>query len=579
MNERFPVADRNQVRQALWRLIKLERSAVAGLLVLYLAAAVVGVAAPVLLGEIVDRVSAGDGGVDVLAGLIVASIAAQLVLVRYSRYVGHRFGERALARMREQFVDRILKLPLSKVERAGTGDLMTRNSLDVSTVGTMLRDAIPEIFISLVNAAIILAAVFYLHPLLGLCVFLMVPTVYAGTRWYLKRARDGYLAEGDANTELTETLAATADGARTLEIHRMESERVAAGAETIRHAYKTRRYTLFLRSILFPSLDGSYPLPIAGMLIVGGVLYFNDAISLGVIVAATMLSRQFVEPFDMVLLWVEKLQLGNASLARVEGVGLVEGNGKARDAEPDGDRLKASDVYYTYDGDRDVLHGVSLDVTPGERLAMVGPSGAGKSTLGRILAGIDAPRSGDIALGGVPVTKLPLERLRGLIMLVTQEHHVFRGTLRDNLALADESATDAKMLGALSVVNADWVNDLPEGLDTELGNDTLELDAAQAQQLALARVVLADPHTVILDEATSMLDPTVARHAESALAAALAGRTVIAIAHRLHTAHDAQRVAVIENGRLVELGSHGELTAAGGSYAALWHSWRGDSKN
>ncbi|HEY1177144.1 MAG TPA: ABC transporter ATP-binding protein, partial [Phytomonospora sp.] len=178
------------------------------------------------------------------------------------------------------------------------------------------------------------------------------------------------------------------------------------------------------------------------------------------------------------------------------------------------------------------------------------------------------------SVGGVAVTGLPLGELRRRIALVTQEHHVFLGTLRDNLALARPDATDDEIHQALASVDADWAADLPGGLGTELGSGGYEPSPAQAQQIALARLVLADPHTLVLDEATSLLDPRAARHLERSLAKVLDGRTVIAIAHRLHTAHDADRVAVVSGGRIAELGSHDELIAADGDYAALWRSWR-----
>lgn len=216
-------------------------------------------------------------------------------------------------------------------------------------------------------------------------------------------------------------------------------------------------------------------------------------------------------------------------------------------------------------------------VRPGERLAVVGQSGAGKSTLGALLSGMDAPDAGSILLGGVPVADLAAAgELGNRVVLITQQHHVFMGTLRDNMIMAAPDADDEAIMSALALVEADWAADLPDGLDTRLGAGGLDLEASQAQQLTLARVQLADPHTLILDEATSLLDPTTARQAERAIAAVRSDRTVIAIAHRLQSAHDADRVAVMEAGRIVELGTHDELVGAGGAYAALWRAWNGE---
>jgi ATP-binding cassette subfamily C protein len=433
------------------------------------------------------------------------------------------------------------------------------------------------VFVNLLRSLFLFAAVFVVHPLLGLCAVVGTSGMWVAGRWYLRRARTAYLAEGAATSDMAETLAATAEGARTIEAFDLAERRVRDCDDRVRAAFTARVRTLFLRSVLFPASDISHSLAVALMILVGGLCYLNDLVSLGAVIAAGLYVMQVIDPLTAILMWMEELQRSGASMARIKGVALA-GTEPTGGAEPRDDRIEVTGVRYAYT-DRDVLHGVDLAVRPGERLAIVGPSGAGKSTLGRLLAGVDAPRTGDITVGGVPVADLTPDELRRRIVLVTQEHHIFLGSIRDNLAIAsptaDDSDIDAAMLRALAAVDADWVRELPDGLDTDLGSGATRLDAPQAQQLALARVVLADPHTVILDEATALLDPATARHAERAMAAVLTGRTVIAIAHRLHTAHYADRVAVMADGRITELGSHDDLVTAGGTYATLWRSWHG----
>ncbi|MFF3465405.1 ABC transporter ATP-binding protein [Streptomyces sp. NPDC002619] len=577
---RLPVAGRGDVRRATVRLVKADRRAFGAALVLNALAASAGLAGPWLLGRIVDEVRAGRGvgAVDRLAVWILVCSLAQLLLARWARYVGYRFGERTLARVREEFVDRALALPAAAVERAGTGDLTARGTADVAAVGTTLRDAGPELLVCAVQALFVLGAVFVLDPLLGALGVLGLTPIWFALRWYLRRARDGYLAEGAATSEVAEILAATATGARTVEAFRLQERRITASRDALETSRRTRLYTLFLRTVFFPAVEVSYTIPVAGVLLAGGVLHAHGMVGLGTVVACALYLRQFTDPLDQLLVRVEQLQSSGASFARVEGLA------RAPRSTPEGvapapadDRIDVTGVRYAYERGGEVLRGVDLTVRPGERLAVVGPSGAGKSTLSRLLAGVDAPGAGSVTVGGVPIAGLEPERLRRQVVLVTQEHHVFLGTVRDNLRIAEPSATDEELWDALAAVGAaDWVRELPDGLDTALGTDGPATDGSQAQQLALARVVLADPHTLILDEATALLDPATARHTERALAAVLEGRTVIAIAHRLHTAHDADRVAVMEDGRLTELGTHDELVAAGRAYAALWRTWHGD---
>ncbi|WP_328314517.1 ABC transporter ATP-binding protein/permease [Streptomyces sp. NBC_00442] len=577
---RLPIADAGTARRAALRLLRDDRGAVLATLFLTCCAAAAGAAGPWLLGRIVTGVERGglsSSGVDALAATVLGFAAAQLVLTRCARLLSHRFGERALARLREEVVDGALALPGRIANKVGTGDLVTRSTLDVSTVAATLRTAAPDIFIAGVQVVFMFGAVILLDPLLGLCSVVGLPLVWLVSRWYLARSRAAYLAEGAAGGEVSEILNSTAHGARTVEAYGLRARQNRALDQAIDTTYRAGRGTLALRTVLFPLTEFAHTVPMALILLVGGLRYLDGAIPLGSVVAAGLYMWQLVDPLNQMLYWVEQLQRSGAAFARIKGVGLVSRTPDASVPSPADDVIEVKGVRYAYLPPHDVLRDVELLVRPGERLAVVGQSGAGKSTLGALLSGMDAPDAGSILLGGVPVADLAAAgELGNRVVLITQQHHVFMGTLRDNMIMAAPDADDEAIMSALALVEADWAADLPDGLDTRLGAGGLDLEASQAQQLTLARVQLADPHTLILDEATSLLDPTTARQAERAIAAVRSDRTVIAIAHRLQSAHDADRVAVMEAGRIVELGTHDELVGAGGAYAALWRAWNGE---
>ncbi|WP_051723616.1 ABC transporter ATP-binding protein [Micromonospora chokoriensis] len=554
-------------------------SAVAGTLLI--AAAATGLVAPWVLGRLVDDVIAGTDTPQVVtwAGVIAGAAVLAGLLTAAGAAIAARLGETVLARLRERVLDRALHLPSATLERAGTGDLVARAGDDVAVVTNVIATSGPAFLGALLSIVLTAAGLFALDWRLGIAGLAAAPAYAVALRWYLKRSVPYYARERVATGERAQATAEALRGAATVRAYRMEDAHVARIADRsgVARDLSLEIFGLYTRFGL--RINRSEFVGLAAVLLAGFLLVRGDLASVGAATTAALYFHRLFNPIGLLLFESDSVLQAGASLARLVGVTTLPDTTTPAGAEPARpDRvpaaLEVTVAQHRYDDGPIVLRDITLRLAPGERVALVGASGAGKSTLAGIIAGIIAPTHGAVTLRGVPLAQLDEHRLRREIALISQEVHVFAGPLADDLRLANPDATDAEIGAALDLVGAtEWVRTLPDGLATAVGEGGRQLTSAQAQQLALARLVLADPAVAVLDEATAEAGSAGARDLDRAAVAATEGRATLVVAHRLSQAATADRIVVLDQGRVAEHGTHAELLSAGGGYSQLWRSW------
>ncbi|GAB3239854.1 ABC transporter ATP-binding protein [Kineosporia babensis] len=579
---RLPIATAARCRQVVWSLIRPQRvPALSGMLLL-VAATAVGLLSQPLLGRIVDIVAEGQAaGALVWPAVGIAAVAlGQALLTPFGLAQLATAGESALAGLRERFVERALRLPIAEVERAGSGDLTSRVTNDVTKISEGVREALPEFARAGLTIVLTLLALAVLDWRFFLAALVAGPVQVLTVRWYLRRSGRVYAAQRVAAGEQQQQLLETIGGARTVRAFRLRGRQVPRVADASVRTVERTLDGVALQTGFFGRLNLAEFLGLSGVLLVGYALVRDGSVSIGTASAAAFYFHSLFTPINTALFLLDEAQSAAASLARL--VGVVDLPEAPRTGTAAIESAQASigveKVRHAYTAGHDVLTDVDLEFGAQQRIAVVGASGAGKTTLVKLIAGFHPPAAGTIRLGRRDVRELGQDGVRRTVALVTQEVHVFAGPLIDDLRLARPAASAAELEAALTKVHAlEWVRLLPEGLETVVGDGGHALTAAQAQQLALARLVLADPPVAILDEATAEAGSAGARLLERSAMQALDGRTAVVVAHRLTQAATADRIVVMESGRVAEQGTHDELLAAGGVYAQLWKAWSKDS--
>jgi ATP-binding cassette, subfamily B, bacterial len=572
---------RRDASQVLRRLIQVLRPYRARILVAVLL--LIGQTSCLLAGPALVRIGIDDGlrgnnagALNMAALLYLFAAIAGLFFGRAVIKVVARVGEAFLRDLRSSVFRHLMSLGMDFFEREKTGKLVARMTSDMDALQELVQMGL-VMFVQ--NGLLFVGAIlviFLLSWQLALCVLVVVPPVVIASRWFRKASNKAYLLVRDRIGQNLSTLQEGLAGVRVVQAFARERAFTRRFRETNEAQYDANIETVRISAKYFPIVEFAGVTGIALIVGIGGGFVSADIVTVGTVAAFVLYLNNLFEPIQQLSQLYNTLQQAGAALQKLfelldERPSIAERPGAVDLPEEGG--LDLDHVSFGY-GNHDVLHDVSLRVPLGERLALVGPTGAGKSTLAKLIARFYDPREGKVEYGDVDLRDVTLRSLRERIVVVPQEGFLFAGSVRDNILVGKADATDQEIHDAIAALGLEERFDqLPEGLETEVRERGSRLSAGERQLVSLVRAALADPALLVLDEATSSLDPGTERTVERALGRLTEGRTVVVVAHRLSTAARADRIAVVDDGHIAELGTHDELIAHEGRYASLYAAW------